>query len=107
MVDDQHAHMREIDKIELIEVNSDSNASEFVGEDREMDLENTIIERINELVPPDNESIKLEHFNRMKKKQGLQERQNYMANKLIDVIRTREKSKHDHSEVHESIKQLN
>ena len=60
--------MRLQEKVELVGVNSDSDASEFAVVDHEIDLENRIIDRFNENIPPTFDAEKVEKFDRLKKK---------------------------------------
>ena len=78
--------MRQLEKIEILEINSDSAASEYERMDREIDLENAIIERINETVTDENqEEKKMKKFSRLEQKMEVQPRQYQMAEQLIEI----------------------
>ena len=87
--------MMELDRIELVEVDSDSAASENMQLDREMNIENTIMNRINEDIPENMSKKKLQNFDRLEMMQKnsarsieRSARHDYMASKLIEIMKT-------------------
>ena len=69
-----------IDKQDIIEVNSDSQASDYVCEDREIELENEIIDRMNETMQQNYKGLKsLETFDRQKMFQHKPDRHKVIA----------------------------
>ena len=83
--EDQLDYLELIEKIDLCDVNSDSNASEMREEDREIEIENEILDRLNEEVHEvDGEFKAVEKFERKDNIPKLQ-RHKQMAHEFLKV----------------------
>ena len=65
LVENLNENMQKLDKIEILQVNSDSEASENEKLDRELELENRIIYRVNKEIPDYVEVNHMKEHNRL------------------------------------------
>lgn len=100
--------MQKLDKIEILQVNSDSEASENEKLDRELELENRIINRVNKEIPDYVEVNLMKEHNRLEQIEvDPKTRQFAMAEDLIEIIKKTDRTLREQRQATEHLKLMN